>query len=310
MLVYLFPKSPFPDLHSDTIFGAILYAMDQLGTDVSELLNKFGESPSFLVSSAFPFAIHDDTKTRFFPKPIVMPHRVDMDSTKRFKKVMYVEEGIFNRWVDGEINEGKIIEDLEKGQYIIGAEKFLVRRDSEVNFEKFKVESINLPRNTINRVTQASENIFYTSLHNFSEDGGLFFAIRFLDTIYKNDVIAALKFLRDRGFGGDVSVGKGQFDFKIEDKDIQNQDGERFVILSRYIPGEELKLFNMEEMWYEIGSKRGRGSDGRVRRQVRFFIEGSTFPEIRREFYGRIIHSAGDAVEYGYSYKVGMKGNG
>ncbi|GBE54418.1 hypothetical protein BMS3Bbin15_00571 [archaeon BMS3Bbin15] len=179
-----------------------------------------------------------------------------------------------------------------------------------MNFEKFKVESINLPRNTINRVTQASENIFYTSLHNFSEDGGLFFAIRFLDTIYKNDVIAALKFLRDRGFGGDVSVGKGQFDFKIEDKDIQNQDGERFVILSRYIPGEELKLFNMEEMWYEIGSKRGRGSDGRVRRQVRFFIEGSTFPEIRREFYGRIIHSAGDAVEYGYSYKVGMKGNG
>jgi len=310
MLVYLSPKSPFPELHSDTIFGAILYAMDQLGTDVSELLNKFGESPPFLVSSAFPFARHDGTKTRFFPKPIVTPHRVDMDSAKRFKKVMYVEEDIFNCWANGETNEGKIIEGLEKGQYIIGAEKFLVRRDSEVNFKKFKVESINLPRNTINRVTQASENIFYTSLHNFSEDGGLFFAIRFLDTTYENDVKAALKFLRDRGFGGDVSVGKGQFDFKIEDKDIQNQDGGRFVILSRYIPGEELKLFNTEEMWYEIGSKRGRSSDGRVRRQVRFFIEGSTFPDIGREFYGRIVHSVDDAVEYGYSYKIGMKGNG
>lgn len=310
MLVYILPKSAFPELHSDTIFGAMLYAMSQLGIDISTLLRQFEKSPPFLVSSAFPFTYSNGAKIRFFPKPIVEPSKAEFDAVKEFKKVKYIQEDIFKTWITGETNEGKMQEALENKKYTILAGEFLVEKDSKMDF---KIKSIILPRNTINRVTQASENIFYTQLYNF-EKAGLFFGIKFYDENYRSDVIATLRFLRDRGFGEDVSVGKGHFgfdddDFKITDETIANNAGERFITLSRYIPGEELRAFNKEQMWYEIYSKRSRSSDGRLRKQVRFFVEGSTFPEIGKEYYGRIIHSADDAVEYGYAYKIRIKGS-
>ncbi len=307
MLVYIKPKSAFPDLHSDTIFGALIYAMDQLDIDIITLLGQFKKSPPFLVSSAFPFAELDDIKVRFFPKPIMEPKKTDFDLAKKFKKVAYIEENIFKSWISGETDEKEIIEKIRHKEYDIIADKFLVSKDFDMDF---KINSISLPRNTINRITQASENIFYTPLNNY-DGAGLFFGIRFYDKNYKSDVEAAVKFLKDRGFGGDVSVGKGQFDFEIVDENISNNPGDLFVTLSRYIPtNEELTVFVKEQMWYEIDSKRGRSPGGKVRKQVRFFVEGSVFPDTGNEFYGRLVPSADDSVEYGYAYKIGMTEHG
>lgn len=307
MLVYVKPKSAFPELHSDTIFGALIYAMDQLSIDVIALLGQFKKSPPFLVSSAFPFADSNGTKIRFFPRPIMEPKRTDFDLTKEFKKVAYIEENIFKSWINGETDEKEIIEKIGRKEYNIIADNFLVSKNVDIDF---KINSISLPRNTINRITQASENIFYTSLYNY-EGAGLFFGIRFYDENYKNDVEAAVKLLRDRGFGGDVSVGKGHFDFETGDEEIPNNPGNQFVTLSRYIPtNEELTAFVKEQMWYEIGSKRGWSPGGKVRKQVRFFVEGSTFSDTENEFYGRLVPSADDSVEYGYAYKIGMKEHG
>lgn len=307
MIIYLYPKSPFPGLHSDTIFGAIIYAMSQMGDDIQPVIDEFNESPPFLISSAFPFATNKKGKTKFFPKLITEPKKADMDKVKRFKKVMYVEDEIFDFWVSGKTDEMEIMEKLES-EYTLHAGKFLISNSKE-DLTGFKVESTTLPRNRINRVTQASQDIFHTTLLNFV-GGGLFFGVRLFDNSYRSDIIAALKFLRDRGFGEDVSVGMGQFDFEIDNGNIEDQEGDYFVTLSRYIPGKEIREFKPEDMWYEISSKRGRSSNGKIRKQVRFFVEGSTFPEIGRDFYGRAAPSAPDAVEYGYAYKVGLKRDG
>lgn len=61
MLVYLKPLSIFPELHSDTLFGAITYAINQLYPDkVSEMIKEFEDVPPFILSSTFPFAFNNE----------------------------------------------------------------------------------------------------------------------------------------------------------------------------------------------------------------------------------------------------------
>ena len=64
MLVYIKPLSTFPKLHSDTIFGAITYAISELYPDlVDGMINEFeSRKPPFLISSAFPVIFNDDEK--------------------------------------------------------------------------------------------------------------------------------------------------------------------------------------------------------------------------------------------------------
>jgi len=307
MFVYINPKSVFPPLHSDTIFGSILYALNQLYPDeFNSLLLEFKNQDDivpFLVSSAFPFINTDVEKIQLFPLPIEKPVNtdLDLDSAKKFKKISYIEESIFRSWISGKVSEKEIVDNMD--DYKIIGEEFLFERDPDINFQ---MNSAIIPRNTINRVTNASENIFYSSGVNFS-NVGLFFMVRFYYEEYKDLVINALKFLKDRGFGGDISVGKGHFDFEIDEKEILKEEGDRFTTLSRYIPTlSEVQAFK-NNSWFEIGSKRGRSSRGSFRRQVRFFKEGSTFPDLKKEVYGRLVETEKDAVEYGFAYNVGLK---
>lgn len=69
-----------------------------------------------------------------------------------------------------------------------------------------------IPNNSVNRITNETEGIFYTSGNEF-KNMGLFFLVEFMDEDYKPIVKAAIKFLKDRGFGRDISTGKGQFDY-------------------------------------------------------------------------------------------------
>jgi CRISPR-associated protein Csm4 len=65
-----------------------------------------------------------------------------------------------------------------------------------------------------------------------------------------------------------------------------------------------LKRIN-EYSYYEIDSKRGRDKTGEIRKQVRFFKEGSTFPNYQMT-YGNVFKS-GDinpSVEYGYAFPM------
>ena len=61
MLIYLKPLSIFPELHSDTLFGAITYAISQLYPEkVDEMVKFFEDEPPFIISSTFPFIFKED----------------------------------------------------------------------------------------------------------------------------------------------------------------------------------------------------------------------------------------------------------
>ena len=124
-----------------------------------------------------------------------------------------------------------------------------------------------------------------------------------------------MKFLKDRGFGKDISSGKGQFDYEIIDYSINDEElksGDYFVTLSRFIPtNTDLSHIN-EYSNYELSSKRGRSSNGEIRKQVSFFKEGSIFPDYQK-FYGQIIDSGekNPSLEYGLAFPIPLnKGGG
>ena len=77
MLIYLKPLSIFPELHSDTLFGAITYAISQLYPEkVDEMVKSFEDEPPFIISSTFPFIFKEDfengKKIKFYPKIIFL----------------------------------------------------------------------------------------------------------------------------------------------------------------------------------------------------------------------------------------------
>ena len=114
MLVYIKPLSTFPKLHSDTLFGAFTSAVNELYPDkVDAMINKFEDGlPPFILSSAFPVIFDGDEKIRFYPKIILDSDLKDIDSKiiKDYKKVDYIEEGLFFDLIQSKITEREILE--------------------------------------------------------------------------------------------------------------------------------------------------------------------------------------------------------
>jgi CRISPR-associated protein Csm4 len=303
MLVYLQPQSSFPPLHSDTIFGSVIYAISQLyGEELESIVAKFKDEnldPPFLVSSAFPY-IQGTEKIRLFPRIIDEPVKADPEKVKAFKKVEFIEESIFLKWSSGTLDEKKIIDNLN--DYYL-RENMLFMDKPDVDFNRGQIL---VPKNSINRLSNASENIFYAPGDNY-QNMGLFFLIKIINEKYSEHVKAAIRFLSDRGFGRDISTGGGHFKFEIENIELDKAEGQRFVILSRYIPQNEELEHLSKNSWFEIGSKRGRSSSGEIRKQIRFFSEGSTFKSSNKKFYGKIVESGYKSLEYGLAYTFNMK---
>lgn len=305
MLVYIKPLSTFPKLHSDTLFGAITSAVSELYPDlVDDMINEFEAGrPPFVLSSTFPVIFKGDEKIRFYPKIIFENDFSGIDSKiiKDYKKVDFIEEKLFNALISGEIAEKDILSGYD--EYYRFSNLLLCEKiDVDIGFG----ENI-LPNNRVNRLIHETK-IFYTQGDSY-KNIGLFFALKIFDEKYENILRSVVKFLKDRGFGRDISTGKGHFEYEIDDSvDFdESPEGNLFVTLSRYIPtSDDLKRIN-EYSYYEIASKRGRDKSGEIRKQVRFFKEGSVFPNYQMT-YGNVVRS-GDvspAVEYGYAFPIGF----
>lgn len=309
MLVYIKPLSIFPKLHSDTIFGALLSAINELYPEIiDDLLLKFQNTPPFLISSAFPYVFtNKNEKIRFYPKIITNQGTGDsLSNEKKFKKVDYIEEETFFKLASGEIKESDLINELK--EYKIN-DKLLFKKNTEI---QGKVKDATIPNNRINRITGVAEP-FYSEGYNFNNIG-LFFLVEFNEEDfnenikYETIIKSAIKFLKDRGFGKDISTGKGHFNYEFEDtnlKDLSLEKGNYFISLSRFIPNDEDLNKIDKYSAYEIGLKRGKNSRGENKKQIRFFSEGSTFPDYKK-FYGKIVQ-VGDktpAIEYGFAFPL------
>lgn len=312
MIIHIEPKSSFQGLSSDTIYGATFSAIYNLYEDFDEMLDLFKQTPPFLFSSAFPFIFAEEI-AHFFPKPIEGRQQkltnFDGNTVKKMKNAKYIHESLFNKWINGEINYDYLASNISEYPSKDG---LMYSKDLSLNFN---IKSLDIARNSINRQTQFTD-IFYSS-GNYYTNAGLFFLVRFMDSDsekkYSELITGAFKFLRDRGFGGSVSAGKGHFEITdITDTEIihEPEKGNRFISLSRYHPTQdEIAIFKgNRDLWYDIFTKRGRSSDGRIRKQVRFFTEGSIFPDLNKGIYGKTIPVARDAVEFGYAFNVRMRG--
>jgi len=131
--VYLWPRGSLAsELGSDTLFGAVCWAIRILGLDdVGALLEGFNAQPRFAFSSAFPVYRRGNGKNvatvRFYPRPLLpdlTPAQVDalaeeerkrqprlslraakvkvVEKAKRLKEKVYLSENLFAEVIQGQ----------------------------------------------------------------------------------------------------------------------------------------------------------------------------------------------------------------
>lgn len=115
MLIYLKPLSIFPELHSDTLFGAITYAISQLYPEkVDEMVKSFEDEPPFIISSTFPFIFKEDfengKKIKFYPK-IIFPQK-SKDLEEKYHPKDFKE---YKKYYGRNVSSGKVNPAIEYG---------------------------------------------------------------------------------------------------------------------------------------------------------------------------------------------------
>lgn len=310
-VVYLYPKSPVKTLlASDTLYGIIcwgyrmLFSEDNLQRDLLSPCKI--NSPPFLLSSAFPFIYNNSTKTHYFPKPVLPPPKIaspDMEvrqRIKKFRKLVFLPEDLFFSYIAGKLCSEEVYERC-------------------CNLVIQSIVSDETPHNVIDRSTTTTNEggLFSTEYFFFREDAGLFFLLKAEPDI-ESRIIAVLGFLRDHGFGGDASIGKGCFDVSVDQCRWPVFDGKagRFLTLSSYHPTvEERALFKQypDKVWYHLESRKGKVGGGFIhpkdfwKMTTLFFATGSTFPECNRQIYGMnpIVKKYPFEVQsYGFAFPV------
>jgi len=344
-IVYLKPKSSFmgEQLHSDTLFGAICWGIRQIyGEDeLVEMLSRFDLGskdfdPPFLISSTFLYAESEKRKIHFLPKPKQKPNKKKintkeaLDKLKTIKKVVYLQENLFNDWINGKLTDSELFDNVELGEdkvtYKLGGEEYLQKKGIliEKGYAEITTKEVDIPRNVINRLsnTTAEGGLFYTHETFIGKKSGFYFLIEIEDGSYENMLNASIRFIEDRGIGGDVSVGKGQFDMEIltETGLIQEpRNSSTFTSLSLYYPCEdEIQFFKQheEKTWYNLRGRKGKLESAFVstkdtwKASIQMFEEGSTFPLIAdKELYGKnpIVKEKPFLIQhYGFALPVKM----
>jgi len=315
MLVYIYPISLFPEVHSDKIFGAILSTMNDLFPSfMDDLIKRFKQNnPPFLISSAFPFINIKNEKIRFYPKILLNEElnlNCDMEVIKNFDNVKFLQEDIFFDIINGNLSFNEILTNYDTYFQI---DEFLLNRKLDV--KKFQNFSNNLivSQNNINRLNN-SIKVFYSEGIKYNNVHGLFFHISIFDEDFIEILNAIFRLLKDRGFGSKISIGRGQFEYEIENVDVYKDhnskfsiDENYFVTLSRFIPTSDDLRFVDSNSNYKLGFKRGINRFGDICKQSIYFSEGSTFLANKNKFFGKLFDSSKHSVEYGFAFNLKIK---
>lgn len=330
-------------LHSDTLWGNLIYTYRMLyGIEaITKILRDFqSDNFPFKVSSSFPFVkkktnVQNDF-TYFFPKPINGVNLNDasnpeiMAYMKEYKKVKYIEKEIFEKFLSGEYDENKLFERFYKWKKAEDELKYI--QDKHINNPTREEELKNLIKthsfdfskgfsptyqlhNSIDRMKgstlkadgkgqlywEEEYNSFGNLLINFSEEiNGIFFLVEGDDISL---IEAPLRLLSHIGIGGNKSIGKGSFNYEIEDFSFDlstdSNSSNSYVSLSLYNPSKgEVEHFKKEDtsLYYEITTRIGKvGRDFNLefneKNPVICFSEGSSF-FVKEPLIGQIIPTA------------------
>jgi len=216
-------QSFYNEVDSIKLFGALIDAYSNLYNDLKEFINKF-ENNKILISSLFP----KEKDVFLFPKPILNLDKKFVSGNKKEKleKIKFIKTFRKLKYVSKEelekiLNEGKYSEEI--------LENFLKNNQDEY---RDKFELVEIPKVTINRVTNSSE-IFYESGKILRVNCTLFFLVKYEENSDFEKIINCLKLLEDRGISPNISVGLGKFKLINYGNFSINSNGNRKYLLSK-----------------------------------------------------------------------------
>ena len=319
-IVHLKPGGSFRnELHSDTLFGLICWAVRQVFSEerLAGLLERFaGGDPPFLISSAFPYREEEGGIAHFLPRPLLAPAQIEdapspeeAQRRKRFRKLSWIPAEDFSAFLKGERSEEEY--------YASGAWEGI---DPDV---RMQVDRLRTRIDRLSGTTDQSGALF-TAPEQWMRGGGLYFLLEGAET---EVVERSLAFLEDFGWGGGNSIGHGRFRAQVEEAELfeRVEAPDRFVTLSLYHPrAEEVDHFREGDAWYELVVRKGKVGGHFLwtgdfwKRSVAMFAPGSTFPVLPgRRVYGDnpIVKGREDGLpfdvqQYGYAFAAGMKSKG
>ncbi len=315
MLIYIYPISLFPDLHSDKIFGAIMATMaDLFPSIIDNVIEQFKENnPPFLISSAFPFINYQNKKIRFYPKILLneeLNFEYDLETIKNFDDIRFLQEDIFFDILNSDLSYNEILSNYDN-YFQIG--EFLFNQNLKIKKIQNYSNKVIVSQNMVNRFNKHSK-VFYSEGIEYNNAHGLFFHVSFLDEKYEEILKAVFRLLKDRGFGSKISIGRGQFRYEIENDDVYenhnstfSKEENYFVTLSRFIPTSSDLNFIDTNSNYELGFKRSIDRFGNNCKQIIFFTEGSTFLGNGNKILGKLVKSGEQSLEYGFAFNLKIK---
>lgn len=254
-------------LQSDTLFGCLCWMIRYTKGDESlpdEILKNYDEFPVLLVSDGFPAG--------WLPFPL-MPPLSDEGEKQLFSEFFQEKNGedffkfkaLLKRfrktaWVD--------IEDLEEYKEDLTALNLarsfisgVVTKNGKIipkkeNDDYQKIRQTLVSHNTINRLTGAVEKegggFFHTAETNMQNSS---FDIYLKTSLpWNEDFIRRLfEQLGRWGYGGDRSIGRGQFIVEEVGDFALPETGNAVMSLSRFVPDDDL-----EEGYYDLDTKYGK----------------------------------------------------
>lgn len=255
-------------IHSDTLWAAILHGWCRLGYDPSVLtpyeVRKDHWEPSFRLSSAFPWV----GDILYFPKPVgPMPLREEVEPHlwKKLKKVRFLPQKVFERWIKGEgLDRQAVAETLSFWQQLESRVSQYAEPHVRLGYASF------------------APQIYYLGVSSFQEGAGLYFLLEGLNEELKDPLFSTLNFLAEEGIGGKRSRGFGLFEWEPVTLSLdlpEVTDG--WLLLSTIIP-EEALLERLSRSTFQLYQNRGWAmsstGDQAFRKPVWMILEGATFP--------------------------------
>lgn len=280
-------------IHSDTIFSALVNSASLMNNNYIDFLLQ----GNFRISSAFPYKENH----YFLPRPFYPFPSTFGKYSKEVKKLEFLQEVDFQAWIKGELNEKNITGAISRSQ----------------NIEEVSTLDIR-PRNFIDRRT-SDTIIYHCGGVVFQKNCGLYFILE-TDNEDKGRFQDILKTLKKLGFGGERSIGYGQFSFEVIGaidteagvwKNIKNNEGNSFSLLSLCHPAENE---NINAKAYQTVLRKGwvfsTSSKKQMKRKTfRMFEEGSVFIN---QLKGKIVDvtpqgfNDHDVYRYGKAFSVKM----
>jgi CRISPR-associated protein Csm4 len=326
----LFPKTSFQILlHSDTLFGAICWAIRTLFGEkkLLQIIEEFQCSPPFFVSSGFPFKQIGNKRYFYLPKPLLSPlsireirslknkakiklkpyHHKDkakiieiVSAYKRFKKLSYIPFAAFKK-----VQKGASERDL-----------FIDFLDNKIKDIKFIQTGI-VQKNRLDRLCLSTSTgfgeVFFEKEMTFQKEYGLYFLLKSTDKYLNEYLRPALLFLQDSGIGPNAKTGKNWFEIEIDDEPLFKEmpQTHTFITLSRYVGIDNIDIegsyYNIETVRSKVESRFEFAGENIWKDQIMYFSAGSVIKtKDKKAYYGSLLpvkKIKGKTVyQYGYAY--------